>query len=76
MSKFKSQFKEVWITRKNETNGFSGCGALYDVGGHQVLIAAANADVLAKMVEDFMPNARVAGTKFQFVTIIATQNEQ
>ena len=71
-----STLKEVVVKRAKPVSGFSGVCALVDNFGHQICIVAANEDVLFEQIRLLMPNLLVTGTKFQNVTIIATQDKE
>jgi hypothetical protein len=70
-----SVLREEWLRvvrngKRVKVNGFSGVGTLFDNGGHQVCIVAADEDALFAMVKEFMPAAKVSGIRFQKVTVI------
>ena len=66
MSALKSEF----IVRKKPVNGFTGVAALMEDAGDQVCFICADPDVLFEKLKKFMPEAELAGCKFQNVTVI------
>ena len=68
-----SMLKSEFITRPKKVNGFTGVCALMEYGDDQVAFICADADVLFEVVGELMPNADLAGIKFQNVTIIQAQ---
>jgi hypothetical protein len=66
-----SQLKGEFHVRRKKFHGFSGVASLFeDENGDQVCVVCADADILFEKLKQFMPTAKVAGAKFQNVTII------
>jgi hypothetical protein len=65
-----STLKQETITRKKPVPAFSGVGSLLESDGNQILIVAANGEVLAALLAEMMPQAEADPANFKPVTII------